>query len=175
MAEAVSGAVSVAHAPDGSIRYLVRVAPDGLPPVLKRDMEAAWDAVQGMRPGRDAARGFRFVQPDGSEVDLLLADRDARGWAAAVDRLAGLHTSYGVSLCLRLLALIDLLARRRDAARLLDRQARDLRPHPSLLRAAASAPLDGSFRFEETRFMRRLSGHLSPQAQPSAPTNGVLA
>lgn len=171
-----STAVRVGAAEDGSIRYLVQMEPDALPPVLKRDLETAWDAVQNLRrwASQDVARGFRFLREDGSAMDLLIVDQDARSWASAVDRLAGLHTSYGLSLCLRLLALIDLLGRWREASRLVDRGGPEIRPHPSLLRTAAAAPLDGNGRFDEIRFMSRLAQHL-PQAGRRLPPNGALA
>jgi len=88
---------------------------------------------------------------------LALADRDACCWADAVDRLLGLRSSYGVSVCLRLLALVDLLARVRwaDALCALRHDGADL--HPSLLRAAASAPLTAEARFDEISFRTRLA------------------
>ncbi len=155
-------AVRVGAAQDGSVRYLVDMEPGALPPVLKRDLESAWDqaGAAARAAGRDVARAFRFRRKDGSTTDLALVDADARSWASAVDRMAGLHTSYGLSLCLRLLALVDLLARARVAARLLETDRDKLRLDPSLLRAAASAPLDDDGRFDEARFMTRLSEHL---------------
>ena len=109
----------------------VDIVPDGVGDLPGRC--AARGAAAGARPrpgarlvrrarGRDGAtwgavRGFRFRRPDGSYTDLALADRDARCWAGAVDRTAGLTSSYGLSLCLRLLALVDLLARARGPSR----------------------------------------------------------
>ena len=85
----------------------------------RRDLERAWYAA------RDAAlaqhwgvnRFFRFERHDGSYGDLALADRDACCWADAVDGTIGLRNSYGLAVCLRLLALVDLLARARWATR----------------------------------------------------------
>ena len=109
--------VQVGAGPDGSLTYLVDLPPEDLPPVRRRDLERAWHAA------RDAAiaqrwstiRFFRFQRPDGSFGDLALADRDACCWAGAVDGTVGLRNSYGLSVCLRLLALVDLLARVRWA------------------------------------------------------------
>src|SRR5215472_6148878 len=109
--------VHVGTGPGGSLTYLVSLPPEELPSVHRRDLERAWYAA------RDAAlaqrwsvvRLFRFQRPDGSLGDLALADRDACCWAGAVDGMVGLRNSYGVSLCLRLLALVDLLARARWA------------------------------------------------------------
>jgi hypothetical protein len=151
--------VHVGAGPDGSVTYLIDVAPEELPPVQRRDMERAWEAA------RDAAlsqrwgvpRGFRFRRMDGSYADLALADRDARCWAGAVDVTVGLRNSYGLSVCLRLLALVDLLARVRwaDSLYLLRRGGAEL--HPVLLRAAASAPLTQEARFDEAGFRSRLA------------------
>lgn len=151
--------VHVGIAPDGSLTYLVDVPPEELPPVHRRDLERAWFAA------RDAAlsqrwsviRGFRFRREDGSFSDLALADRDACCWAGAVDRTIGMRNSYGLSVCLRLLALVDLLARVRwaDSLCLLRRDGAEL--HPVLLRAAASAPLTSEALFDEAGFRGRLS------------------
>ena len=76
---------------------------------------------------------------------------------AAVDGTVGLRNSYGLSVCLRLLALVDLLARVRwaDPLCLLRRDGADL--HPSLLGAAASMPLTAEARFDEFGFRSRLA------------------
>jgi hypothetical protein len=59
--------------------------------------------------------------------------------------------------CLRLLALVDLLARVRwaDSLCVLQRDGAEL--HPSLLRAAATAPLTAEARFDETAFRSQLA------------------
>jgi hypothetical protein len=68
-----------------------------------------------------------------------------------------MRNSYGLSVCIRLLALVDLLARARwaDSFCLLQRDGAEL--HPVLLRAAASTPLTAEARFDETGFRGRLS------------------
>ena len=133
--------IRVGAAADGSLTYLVDLPPEALPTVGKRDLELAWYAA------RDAAiadhwgsvRAFRFNRPDGSHTDLALADRDASCWVGAVDRSVGLATTRGLSLCLRLLALIDLLTRA-SWARPLFRLARDgAEFHESLPGRAAAA------------------------------------
>jgi len=151
--------VHVGAGPDGSLTYLVDLPPEELPPVHRRDLERAWyaarDAALADRWG--VARGFRFRREDGSYSDLALADRDACCWAGAVDHTVGLRNSYGLSVCLRLLALVDLLARVRwaDSLCLLQRDGAEL--HPMLLRAAATAPLTADARFDETGFRGRLA------------------
>ncbi|MBV9656102.1 MAG: hypothetical protein JOZ42_16220 [Acetobacteraceae bacterium] len=151
--------------------------PGALPPVLKRDLEIAWQAanVRGALAPPDVARAFRFCRPDGSVTDFAVADSDARSWASAVDRAIGLHTNYGLSLCLRLLALVDLLARARSAARLLSVDRQKVEVHPSVLRAAACAPLDDTGRFDEARFMTRVSEFLSSPGGIYALPAGVRA
>jgi hypothetical protein len=154
-----SSFVQVGAGPEGTLTYFVRLPPEELPAVHGRDLERAWyasrDAALGQHWG--SARFFRFQRPDGSFGDLALADRDACCWADAVDGLLGLRSSFGVSVCLRLLALVDLLARARWADPLctVRRDGADL--HPSLLRAAASAPLTAEARFDETSFRARLA------------------
>ena len=151
--------VHVGDGPEGSVTYLVDLPPEDLPPVHRRDLERAWDAARDAALAQrwGVARFFRFQRPDGSFGDLALADRDACCWANAVDAILGLRDSYGLSVCLRLLALVDLLARVRwaDSLCLLQRGGAEL--HPSLLRAAATAPLTADARFDETRFRGRLA------------------
>ncbi|MEJ0019928.1 MAG: hypothetical protein WDN25_25940 [Acetobacteraceae bacterium] len=150
--------VQIGTTSDGSLTYLVDLPPEELPPVHRRDLERAWhvarDAALAQRWG--VARFFRFQRPDGTFGDLALADRDARCWAGAVDSMVGLRNSYGLAVCLRLLALVDLLARVRwaDSLCLLHRDGAEL--HPSLLRAAATTPLTAEARFDEGGFRSRL-------------------
>lgn len=154
-----STVVHVGAAPDGSVTYLVDLPPEELPAVHGRDLERAWyaarDAALAQRWG--VVRFFRFRREDGSFGDLALADRDACCWADAVELTVGMRNSYGLSVCLRLLALVDLLARTRwaDSLFVLHRDGAEM--HPVLLRAAASAPLNPEARFDETGFRARLA------------------
>jgi hypothetical protein len=157
--EASGGTIRVGGGPDGLMTYLVDLPPEALPSVCKRDLERAWYAAReaALAERQGAVRGFRFTRPDGSHTDLALADRDARCWVGAVDRTVGIATAPGLSLCLRLLALIDLLARA-PWARSLFHLARDgAEFHPALLRAAAVQPLTNEARFDEAGFQVRLS------------------
>jgi hypothetical protein len=151
--------VQVGARPDGSLTYLVALPPEDLPPVNRRDLERAWYAAReaALSDRWGVARFFRFQRPDGTFGDLALADPDACCWAGAVDRTVGLRNSYGLSVCLRLLALVDLLARARWADPLRQLQADGAEFHPSLLRAAASTPLGADARFDEAGFRSRLS------------------
>ena len=147
------------HGRDAWPTYVVDTGPEDLPAVRGRDLDHAWQAA------RDAAlaeawgtiRGFRFRRADGRVTDLVLADRDACCWVNAVDRLVGLRSGYGLSLCLRLLALVDLLAHAPWTAGLC-RLARDgAELDPRLLRLAAVAPLSPDARFDEAAFRAALA------------------
>jgi hypothetical protein len=163
--------IQVAVADNGIVTYLVDAPPESLPPVLLRDIAAAWEAARSAASEAvwGSARLFRFRRADGSLTDLALADADACCWAAAVDETTGMHTRYGLSLCLRLLALVDLLARERWTAPLLrlTRGAAEL--DPVLLRTAAIAPLNREARFDETLFRALVTPRLDgPRAAPFA-------
>jgi hypothetical protein len=151
--------VRVGHGPDGSVTYSVDLPPESLPEVQKRDLERAWYAAReaALAQHWGVVRGFRFHRPDGSHTDLALADRDARCWAGAVDRTVGIANGYGLSLCLRLLALVELLARARWALPLLRLEPDGAELHPALLRAAASVALTPDARFDENSFRNSLS------------------
>lgn len=163
--------VRVGHGADGSKTYLVEASPDALPCVRRRDIDAAWEAAReaatACRWG--APRGFRFRLADGSFTDIALADRDAACWAGAIDGTVGLHTSYGLSLCLRLLALVDLLTRATWAAGLLRLGRGGAELDPALLSVAATAPLTADARFDEAFFRARLApgGRSPPSASVS--------
>ncbi|MBV9735563.1 MAG: hypothetical protein JO209_06600 [Acidisphaera sp.] len=150
--------VRVGARADGSLTYLVEVPPEALPAVRGRDLAAAWEAARAAADARNwgVARGFRFRREDGSFTDLALADADACCWAGAVDETVGMHTCYGLALCLRLLALVDLLTRAPWAAGRFAPGAGAAALHPALLRAAATAPLTADARFEELGFRIRL-------------------
>ena len=171
--------IRVGTSPDGSVTYLVALPPEALPPVGKRDLELAWQAARRAALGEQwgVVRGFRFARPDGTHTDLALADPDAACWVAAVDMTVGISTSHGMSLCLRLLALIELLAHARWARPLftLDRGGADL--HPALLRTAATIPLTREARFDEAGFRLRLSRYVAGFAleAPQNPTPGGTA
>ncbi|HJS87870.1 MAG TPA: hypothetical protein VJ779_20655 [Acetobacteraceae bacterium] len=159
--------VRVRRSPDGLLTYMVDMAPEELPQVRGRDLERAWYAAReaAIASAWGAMRGFRFRRADGSVVDLALADRDASCWAAAVDGTVGLSSSYGLSVCLRLLALVDLLARARWAAPFCQLAPDGAELDLVLLRAAATAPLNAELRFEEAPFRARLG---RPAIAPSS-------
>ena len=149
-----------------TLTYLVDLPPEAMPPVRGRDISAAWDAAPDAATDAvwGAARLFRFRRPDGTTTDLALSDEDARCWAGAVDGTVGMNTSYGLSLCLRLLALVDLLARAPWLSELCPIGRTGAALHPALLSAAATSELTADARFDETRFRNSLARLPAPQA-----------
>ncbi|MGI4950656.1 MAG: hypothetical protein ACRYGM_02535 [Janthinobacterium lividum] len=152
-------AIQVGQAPDGTLTYLVDRPLAALPPVRSRDLAAAWDSARAaaIETLWGAARRFRFRRGDGSFADLELQDRDARCWAEAVEITTGLQTPYGLALCLRLLALVDLLAHASWTASLCRVRRGGAELHPALLRMAASAELTDDACFDETGFRAGLA------------------
>ncbi len=153
-----SPSVRVGQSADGTVTYVVSQSPETLPAVRGRDLEAAWDAARqaALDANWGAPRAFRFRRDDGTVTDLALADRDARCWANAVDRTAGIGTSYGLSIFLRLLALVDLLAQTKWALGLVHLARDGAELHPLLLRAAATVQLTVDARFDAEAFRSRL-------------------
>lgn len=173
-----SSSVRIGTGPAGILTYCVDRPLETLPAVRGRDLERAWDAAReaALSSRWGAVRGFRFGREDGAFTDLALTDADARCWAGAVDATVGMGSSYGLSTCIRLLAMIDLLARARWAIGLLRLERDGAALHPSLLRAAGCTPLTDTGRFEEAAFRSRLPCFL-PDGPPSDPvrTNGATA
>lgn len=155
--------IQIRHSREGALTYLVSFPPDALPPVLGRDIAAAWDAARDAAADAlwGAARLFRFHRPDGTTLDLALSDEDARCWAGAVDQVVGMQSSNGLSVCLRLLALVDLLGRAAWLGTLFHLGRAGATLHPALLSAAATAELTAEARFDETQFRARLHAHPS--------------
>ena len=155
--------IRATSAPDGSRAYDIALSPADLPPVTGRALEAAWHAAhEAAEAGRAGpARGFRFRPVAGAATDLLVRDRDARAWAEAIDRRGGarggLHTVMGLSLCMRLLALIDLAARVDWVRARCGLRQRHAAIDPALLRAAAAATLTETAAFDEAAVAARLA------------------
>jgi hypothetical protein len=176
-------AVQVAAAADGTLTYLVGLPPEALPPVRLRDLAAAWDAARSaaITAHWGIVRLFRFRRADGSVTDLALADPDACCWAGAVDSTVGMQTAYGLSLCVRLLALVDLLGRARWADSMFTVKRDGAEIHPALLHGAATAPLTGEARFDEAelrdRVLRRaiLQPRLGAPPRPAPVAEGASA
>ncbi len=158
-------AVQVQSRPDGALLYLVDLPPEALPPVRPRDLAAAWEAARdaALDERWGAARFFRFRRDDGTCTDLALADADASCWAGAVDRTVGIGNRYGLSVCMRLLALVDLLGRAPWAGHLVALRRDGAALQPALIQEAATQFLTSDGRFEEAGFRRRLA----PAAVPA--------
>jgi hypothetical protein len=162
--------VQVGAAADGTLTYLIEHGPSELPPVRSIDILTAWTLAReaANRAAAGVRRAFRFRRADGGWTDLALHDRDAACWAGAVDRAVGMETSYGLSVCLRLLALIDLLARAPWATGLVD-LSRDADLHPALLRLAAEARLTDDACFDASGFQESLQIQIAPGLHSGAP------
>ena len=138
--------VRVGRGHDGTLAYAVALGPEDLPPVPARDLEAAWEAARTVQAGEAVRRVFRF-EGEAGPLDVSLGSEAARRWAAGADVVTGLHTCRGVSLCLRVLALVELMAHSPERAS--SRQ-------PALLRAVAAARLTAD-------------GQLDPASIPAPP------
>ena len=151
--------IRVGRAPDGVLAYAVPIAPEALPAIAPRDLVSAWEHARAAAAAEQcgAPRRLLFRRPDGSAQELLLADADAACWAEAVDAAHGLATLAGLSVCLRLLALVEVLTRARWLAGLYSMTPEGIELHPALVRAAAAMPLDAAARFDETGLRRLLS------------------
>jgi len=154
-----SRAVQVQSRPDGAVLYNVALPPEALPPVRPRDLAAAWDAARSAALDErwGAARLFRFRRPDGTSLDLALGDPDACCWAGAVDLTVGMGDCYGLSLCLRLLALVDLLARAPWAGRLVALRRDGAAIDPALMQEASRQRLTREGRLDESALRARLA------------------
>ncbi|MCS6930703.1 MAG: hypothetical protein NZM27_00645 [Acetobacteraceae bacterium] len=159
----MSAAIGVAESPEGALAYAIPFPPEATPPVRPQALLEAWAAARAAAgAGRyGPARRFLFLRGGGEEpLALDLADPDARCWAEAVDAASPLDRAQGLALCLRLLALIDLLGRASWTRGLfvLDREGAEF--HPALLAAAATAPLDATARFDAALLRERLTASL---------------
>jgi hypothetical protein len=116
------------------VLHLVPRLPPALPAVTARDIEQAWEATRP--PIAAPPRAFRFAGDTPLELQLT-------------ERAVGLHSLHGISVCLRLLALIALLAQSLWARRWFTLAREGVTIHPDLLRAASVAPLNASGGFDE--------------------------
>ncbi len=143
----------------GAMLHAIPVPPAALPRVPPEALLAAWRrasrAAELHRWG--PVRHLAFAGAAGA---LSLTDQDACCWAESVDAAEGLETLPGMALCLRLLALVELLGRARWAAGMFDIGPLGIELHPSLLAAAARQPLGADARFDAEGFRRLLSRSL---------------
>lgn len=158
--------IRVAEDAVGGLAYAIPCPPEALPPVRPEALLAAWQAAHaGAAAGRwGPPRTLMFRRPDAEPTVLAIADRDARCWAEAVHRGADLGTLPGLALCLRLLALVEVMTRSTWLAGLFDVSAQGVELHPALLRAAAAMPLDAGARFDAEALRSLLSRRLPARA-----------
>jgi len=138
---------------DGKIFRLIPNPPAGLPAVTKRDLEQAWEAAHSAASAPaplTATHGFRFQNGTAAPLDFILTDRDAASWAGGIDNIADLSTAHGVSVCLRLMALVELMSRAVWTRPWFTLTRAGLTFHPALLTAAALTPLTETGGFVET-------------------------
>ena len=152
----------------GALIYQVGISPDALPPVRTGDLAEGWDAARRAAAASrwGEPRMFRFRPNDNEPVDLALNDDDAACWAEAIDAAWGLQTAYGLSLCLRLLGLVALLADSPMLRALCPRSRAGMTLDPALIRAAASIPLSTRGHLDELQ----VRAHLE-RAVPSLTTD----
>jgi hypothetical protein len=154
--------IRVARTGAGALTYAIPLPPERLPAVRPADLLAAWSLAR-----RAAAlhvwgppRLLRFDRDGGDATEIAIADADAGCWAEAIDGGYGLGTLPGLALCLRLLALVEIMARVPALAPLFHVTPQGIDLHPALLDAAATMPLDAGARFDEAAIRRLLSGRL---------------
>jgi hypothetical protein len=158
--------IRVAEDASGALAYAIPCPPESLPAVRPEALLAAWQAARaGAAAGSwGPPRTLMFRRPDGEPTVLAIADRDARCWAEAVDRGADLATLPGLALCLRLLALVEVMGRATWLAGLFDVTPQGVELHPALLRAASAMPLDAGARFDAEALRRLLSRGIAARA-----------
>jgi hypothetical protein len=145
----------------GVVTHAVPLPPERLPAVQPGQLLAAWAearraaALHRWGPPRELL--FAPRHPGGEATRIAIADADAGCWAEAIDAAVGLETLPGLALCMRLLALVEVLTRARWLAGLFDVTPEGIDLHPALLSAAASMPLDAAARFDESGLRRLLS------------------
>ncbi|MDP9095866.1 MAG: hypothetical protein M3N26_04805 [Pseudomonadota bacterium] len=155
--------IDVAMNRSGALIYRVDLSPEALPVVRASDLGDGWDAARQAAAASmwGEPRLFRFVPADDDAVDLALTDDDAACWAEAIDCIWGLQTAYGLSICLRLLGLVALLAASPVLRSLCPLERDGARLDPALVRAAASVPLSSRGHLDEERVRAHLA-HAAP-------------
>lgn len=158
--------IRVAQTESGAFAYFVPVPPESLPAVAPADLLRAWTVARhgAVQSQWGAARFLRFARrDDAGPTEIAISDPDAGAWTEAIDRAFGLDTLFGLSLCLRLLALVDVLARVAQLGPFFDVTPAGVDLHPSLLAAAAALPLDREARLDGAALVERLR----PKALPT--------
>lgn len=147
----------------------VPVPPHELPPVNPHDLIEGWTAAtvgaeMGLNTAPEDARGIVFRRPDGEDLGIVFADIDVNCWVTALERTIGLDSLHGLSVCFRLLGLIDQMASQpwtRDYYTVGGHDGPDI--DFALLRAAARTPLNDDARFDSLAFRSRTDLERGPK------------
>lgn len=157
--------ITTIELPSGALRHEVGVAAEALPPVAPSALEIAWEVARASAEAGVWGPARLLAFPGG--IEIALTDADAASWAEAMARHSGLDSLAGLALCLRLLALVELLGRAPWTRGMFTIGSDGAEFHPALLSAAARAPLDATGRFEEAP-MRAMLSRTLPRAPPPA-------
>ncbi|UPY38549.1 hypothetical protein [Sediminicoccus sp. KRV36] len=155
--------VTTTSLPSGALRHAIGVTAQALPPVRPAALVAAWEAARASAEAGLWGPARLIAFEDG--VEIALTDADAACWAEAMARRQGLDSLGDVALCLRLLALVEVLGRAKWLRGFFTITAEGAEFHPALLAAAARAPLDTTGRFEDGALRAMLARSI-----PYAPT-----
>lgn len=133
--------------PSGALRHEIGVTAAGLPAVRPAALESAWEVARASAEAGIWGPARLIAFRDG--VEIALTDSDAACWAEAMARRNGLASVSDLALCLRLLALVEVLGRAAWLRGMFTITSDGAEFHPALLAAAARAPLDATGRFED--------------------------
>ena len=133
--------------PSGALRHEVGLAASALPAVRPAALESAWEAARASAEAGLWGPARLIAFEDG--VEIALTDADAACWAEAMAQRQGMASVGDLALCLRLLALVEVLGRAPWLRGMFTIGADGAEFHPALLAAAARAPLDRTGRFED--------------------------
>lgn len=130
-----------------------------LPPVRSTDLQAAWETASiasenNLKTTENDPDGVIFETKLRQPIDFEFDDYDALCWATAIHRSYDLTTLRGLSLCFRMLALYQLMAKNAWSRGLFSfDRSNTLKIDKGLLAAAAVTNLgeDGAFDAEEIR------------------------
>ena len=146
--------------PSGALRHEIGVPAAALPAVRPSALEAAWEAARASAEAGLWGPARLIAFPDG--VEIALTDADAACWAEAMARRTGMESLGDLALCLRLLALVEVLGRASWLRGMFAITAEGAEFHPALLAAAARVPLDATGRFEDGALRAMLTRSISP-------------
>ncbi len=155
--------VTTTALPSGALRHEIGVPASALPAVRPAALEAAWEAARASAEAGLWGPARLIAFEDG--VEIALTDADAACWAEAMAQGRGLNSLGDLALCLRLLALVEVLGRARWLRGFFAITGEGAEFHPALLAAAARAPLDPTGRFEDGP-LRAMLDRSIPHAAP---------